>query len=260
MTHSPAPKASADRPVLLRDLEWTDRERALLDAWDAENAAPPPDHDEAFEQRILAAFREIDRKALDELGDDDAATLAQIRSDAEQERACDDRERSERNAAAFREVATRHQAYLRVAALRLAGRRDIVDDLVQETLHRALVHFDHFAPGSNARAWLTRIMTNRYIDWTRRQSLTARATDSLEHEPAVERDPDDGFFGVSDDALWSAVETLDADLRQIVELRYRAKLRYKDIAHKLQLPAGTVATRLMRAHAHLRQRLRRRAA
>jgi RNA polymerase sigma-70 factor (ECF subfamily) len=260
MTHSPAPKAGADRPAIPRELELTDRERALLDAWDAENAAPAPDHDEAFELQVLAAFREIDRQGLDELGDDDAAIRLQIQQDAEQEHRCEDRERSERNAAAFREVAEHHHDHLRMAALRLSGRRDTADDLVQDTMHRALVHFDRFAPGSNARAWLMRIMTNLYLDRVRHGSVTARAAGALEHEPAVEHDPDDGFLGVSDDVLWGAVDMLDADLRRVVELRYRAKLRYKDIARKLQLPAGTVATRLMRAHAQLLQLLRCRAA
>ena len=260
MTYSPASKADAAPHSLARHADWTEREHALLDAWDAENAPPPPDIDAAFERRVLDACLAIDQLALDELDDRDAATLAQIRQEAQAERACDDRERSQRNAAAFREVAERHHDYLRMAALRLSGRRDIADDLVQDTMHRALVHFDQFAPGSNARAWLTRIMTNLNLDRARRLSLTARTADSIEDEPAVERDPDEGFFGVSDDALWTAVETLDADLRQVVELRYRAKLRYKDIARRLQLPTGTVATRLMRAHAQLLQRLRCRAA
>jgi RNA polymerase sigma-70 factor, ECF subfamily len=260
MTYSPASKAGIDPHPVARNAEWTERERALLDAWDAENAPPPPEIDEAFERRVLAACLAVDQLAIDRLDEDEAATLAQIQRDAEHERACDDRERSKRNAGAFCEVAERHHDYLRAAALRLSGRRDLADDLVQETMHRALVHFDQFAPGSNARAWLMRIMTNLHLDQVRRGHSTVRAGDSLEHVPAVERDPEDEFFGVSDDALWRAVETLDADLREVVELRYRAKLRYKDIARKLQLPAGTVATRLMRAHARLLQRLRCRAA
>jgi RNA polymerase sigma-70 factor (ECF subfamily) len=239
---------------------WTDRERALMDAWDAENAPPPPDHDEAFEQRVLQACREIDQLSLDQLGDDDAATLLRIRIEAEEERACAEQECAQRNAAAFREIAVRHGDYLRMAALRLSGRRDLADDLVQETLRRALVHFDDFAPASNARAWLTTIMTNVHRDHIRHRLAGARAAQELENAPAFERDPDDRFLGISDAALWDAVQTLHADLRQVVELRYRAKLSYKEIARKLQLPGGTVATRLMRAHEHLLQRLRRPAA
>jgi RNA polymerase sigma-70 factor (ECF subfamily) len=245
--------------MLSHDADWTDRERALLAAWDAENAPLPPDHDEAFEKRVLAACAEIDRLALDQLGDD-AATQAQIRSEAEEEHACAERECSQRNAAAFRELAVQHDDYLRMAALRLSGRRDVADDLVQETMRRALVHFDHFTPGSNARAWLTTIMTNLHCDLVRHRSIAMRAVQMLENEPAVESDPDDRFLGISEDVLWGAVQTLNADLRQVVELRYRARLSYKEIARKLQLPGGTVATRLMRAHEHLLQRLRRRAA
>jgi len=254
------PKIVDGNPRPPQGAEWTERERALLDAWDVKHAPPPPDHDDAFEQRVLQACREIDELSLDQLGDDDAATLLRIQSDAEEERVWAEQECAQRNAAAFREFAARHGDYLRMAALRLSGRRHLADDLVQETMRRALVHFDHFAPGSNARAWLTTIMTNLHRDHVRHRLAAARAVQELENQPAFERDPDDRFLGTSDAVLWDAVQTLNADLRQVVELRYRAKLSYKEIARRLQLPGGTVATRLMRAHELLLQQLRRSAA
>jgi len=81
------------------------------------------------------------------------------------------------------------------------------------------------------------------------EALAPRVRGYLRSRGSAE--PDDAV-GVSDAVLWQAVQALDPELRTIVELRYREDLSYQAIADRLQLPVGTVGTRLMRAHERLR--------
>lgn len=157
----------------------------------------------------------------------------------------------------FREIARQHEAHLHVVALRLAGHPEIAKDLVQETLARALFHFAEFVQGTNARAWLTTILTRLYLDQRKHEKVVTRAGEALVTLEVVEREIDLTFPHITDDALWAAVESLDPDLRQVVELRYVQQLSYKAIADRLRLRVGTVGTRLMRAHDRLKALLHR---
>ena len=137
--------------------EWTERERALLDAWDDGNS--PVGDEGTFKLRVLDACRGVDALPLHALEAEDEATRLQMVADADAERQCAERESAERNAEPVREIAELHEAYLHAVAFRLSGNREVAKDLVQDTLARALVHFDRFKPGTKPRAWLTTILT-----------------------------------------------------------------------------------------------------
>jgi RNA polymerase sigma-70 factor (ECF subfamily) len=157
----------------------------------------------------------------------------------------------------FCEIARQHEAHLHIVALRLAGHGEIAKDLVQETLARALFHFAEFAQGTNARAWLTTILTRLYLDQRKHEKVVSKAGEALVTLEVVESNIDLTIPHVTDDALWTAVESLEPDLRQVVELRYMQQLSYKEIADRLRLRVGTVGTRLMRAHERLKALLHR---
>ena len=237
--------------------EWTERERALLEAWDDGNA--PVGDDDAFKLRVLGACRGVDALPLHALEAEDQATRSRMVADADAEHQCAERESAERNAA-VREIAELHEGYLHAVALRLSGNREIAKDLVQDTLARALVHFDRFKPGTKPRAWLTTILTHLYLDHVKHEKVATRAVHELATQDAIERDLDRGFLSIPHETLWGAVEALDAELRPVVELRYRQQWSYREIASELGLPVGTVGTRLMRAYDRLWQSLRLRAA
>lgn len=158
----------------------------------------------------------------------------------------------------FREIVQAHEAYLHAVAVRLSGDRELAKDLVQETLARALLHFNQFQPGTNIRAWLTTILSRLFLDQLKHEKVITKAGQQLVTLEVVVRDIDMTIPGVSDAALWEAVEALESDLRTIVELRYVQQLSYKEIADRLQLRVGTVGTRLMRAHEQLKQLLEQR--
>jgi RNA polymerase sigma-70 factor (ECF subfamily) len=153
----------------------------------------------------------------------------------------------------FADIAARHWEHLERVALRLTGSAAAADDLVQETLERALNHFDRFRQGSNARTWLSTILTHLFLDQCKHAKVVARAACEL----TIEDTADDDLLieQITDEELWAAVRALDPELREVVELCYLRGMKYREIAARLGVPVGTIGTRLLRARELLRQRL-----
>ena len=175
---------------------------------------------------------------------------------------------------AFCREALPHLHELRTAARRFAGaRRDIADDLVQETFLRALAASDRYRPGSNARAWLYAILTNAARSAFRRERRDSRLRERYAIEPSVpreaatqpprslrivaatsssrQRDPSSGATV----SLRALVAELPPEFRAVVELVDLEGLSYKAVAARLGCPVGTVMSRLHRARRRLRDRL-----
>jgi RNA polymerase sigma-70 factor, ECF subfamily len=142
------------------------------------------------------------------------------------------------------------------------------EDLVQETFLKALRGFDSFEPGSNFKAWIFRILRNTYL--TSRSGLQARRTVSLEEElqetesgaglypeGAIDRlTPELDLIRLSDRAaLQSAMKQLPPPLLEVVLLCDVEEMKYKEIATVLDIPIGTVMSRIARARASLRKLL-----
>ena len=137
---------------------------------------------------------------------------------------------------------------LRRFAISLCKSRDVADDLVQETCEKALANRGGYQPGTRMDAWLFRIMRNAWIDRTRRQRTEG-----------VKTDIDDAHFLVGQDgaAVTEARITLDEtaraiaalpdDQREVLMLVSVEALSYKEAADILEVPIGTVMSRLARA-------------
>ena len=150
-----------------------------------------------------------------------------------------------------------HQAEMYGVAMRICRDPDTAKDLVQETLLRAMCAWDSFQPGSNLRAWLFRILTNAFINGYRKRRrhqrfATERPGDALAalygRDQDCTDDLEDEVFGEElCDEVKTALGRLGPEYRDVVE---RADLRgekYKDIADALEVPIGTVMSRLFRA-------------
>jgi RNA polymerase sigma-70 factor (ECF subfamily) len=140
------------------------------------------------------------------------------------------------------------------------------EDLVQETFLKALRGFDSFEPGSNFKAWIFRILRNTYL--TSRSGLRAQRTVSLDEqldeegefgppaypEAAIDRaTPEINLIRSVDRAtLHSAMEKLSPPLLEVILLCDVEEMKYKEIAAVLELPIGTVMSRIARARAALR--------
>ena len=143
----------------------------------------------------------------------------------------------------------------------LTGDRGDAEDLVQETYAKALKGFASFAEGTNLRAWMFRILRNAFLN--SRAGLSARTTGYLEDE---EIRPEDSVAdevtpemillrSESRDAVFAALESLPVGHREIILLCDVDEMSYRDIAQVLDVPMGTVMSRLSRARAGLRQAL-----
>lgn len=134
------------------------------------------------------------------------------------------------------------------------------EDLVQETYLKALRGFSTFQPGTNFKAWIFRILRNTWL--TSRTGLAARHTVSLEEEldhpeSAIDHQtPELHLLRLSDQAaLHAAMEKLSPPLLEVILLCDVEELKYKEIAAVLDVPIGTVMSRIARARATLRDSL-----
>ena len=123
------------------------------------------------------------------------------------------------------------------------------DDLVQETFVRAYLARSRFRPGSNGRAWLHRILEHAAISELRREGSRRRLEASYQIDGPLAPDEEPAQ---SIDPLKSALERLGEKERAVVELRFYAGLRYREIAALKGIPIGTVMSRLHRAQRKLR--------
>lgn len=150
---------------------------------------------------------------------------------------------------------------LYAAGLRLTRNPDDAHDLVQETLLRAMVAWGRFEEGTNVRAWLYRILTNSFINIYRKRRRHQRfATERpADTHLAVYGTPEDCVADPSTaltadtlcDEVKAALEGLGPDYREVVERADLSGERYKDIADALDVPIGTVMSRLFRARRQL---------
>jgi len=155
---------------------------------------------------------------------------------------------------------------LYASALRYTKNPGDAEDLVQETMLRALAAWKRFIPGSNCRAWLFRILTNSFINNYRRRRRHRKFAHETGDDCVVALygndlrrsvDPEKDMFGHTlSDEVTSALDSLGEDYRRVVELADLQGIRYREIAETLDVPIGTVMSRLFRARRQLEDLLR----
>jgi RNA polymerase sigma-70 factor, ECF subfamily len=151
-------------------------------------------------------------------------------------------------------------------ARRLVPSREEAEDLVQETYARAFRSWRSYTPGTNMRAWLLRILTNLNVDRGRRVQRTppmqpleesdyylanklasSAGEEALEQDQVVER--------LSQDSVVHALAEIPPQFRDVVVLVDIGDFTYADAAEILDIPMGTVMSRLHRGRRALKQRL-----
>jgi RNA polymerase sigma-70 factor (ECF subfamily) len=176
--------------------------------------------------------------------------------------------RSDRTRAEFEALVAPWLDTLYAGALRLTRNERDAEDLVQDTVMRAYRFFDKFEKGTNFRAWLFKILTNTFINGYRRQVKERSLGDESERQ-SVEaqffsadttdqaQNPEDYLLQrvMSEDVL-AAIDTLPVDFRMVVILADLQEFSYKEIADILDVPVGTVMSRLFRGRRQLEKVLR----
>lgn len=159
----------------------------------------------------------------------------------------------------FEAEAVPHLSVLKRLALHLAHNQAEAEDLVQETFAQALKSFDRYEAGTNCRAWLCKIMFHKRSQWIRTNRRYAgnfeSAAEQLAAPPAAVL-PEE-FMS---EKLSLALSELPLKNRQIVWLSEVEEFTYREIAERLDIPIGTVMSRLHRGRQMLRESFNRHAA
>jgi RNA polymerase sigma-70 factor (ECF subfamily) len=153
-------------------------------------------------------------------------------------------------------------------ARRMVPSREEAEDLVQQTYERAFRSWRQYTPGTNLRAWLLRILTNLNIDRGRRVQRTPQTT-TLDGElgdyflynklesttPEENPDEDRVLERLSQDTIVDALADVPHDFRDVIVLVDIGEFSYADAAQILDIPIGTVMSRLHRGRRILKKNL-----
>jgi RNA polymerase sigma-70 factor (ECF subfamily) len=164
--------------------------------------------------------------------------------------------------ARFEQEMLPHLDALYRVALRLTRSEADADDLVQETMLKAFRGYDGFTPDTNAKGWLLTILRHAFINEYRRRVRRPETMD-LDTAEAVAAfpegrppDPEERFFdAIVDEAVLKAVDELPEAFREAVVLSDVEGLNYQETAQVLEVPVGTVKSRLFRGRRLLKARL-----
>ncbi len=165
----------------------------------------------------------------------------------------------------FEKEAIPHMKILFNYALRMSGDQLEADDLVQDTYMRAFRFFHKFERGTNCKAWLFRIMKNCYINKYRKNKKEPSKVDYEDVQNFYDSirddvvDPNDlehkVFSNLLDDEMMNALNSLQDDYKTVVILCDLEGLSYEEIAEFLDVPIGTVRSRLHRGRKILQKKL-----
>jgi RNA polymerase sigma factor (sigma-70 family) len=148
---------------------------------------------------------------------------------------------------------------------RLTLDRDDAKDLVQDTYFKAFRFIESFQKGTNAKAWLFRILKNSFINDYRKKTKEPGKVDYQEVESYYNSDdvnrqitPDlrvDSLKDMIGDEISNALNALDVDFRTVIILCDLEGFKYEEMAKILDIPIGTVRSRLHRARQLLKEKL-----
>ena len=168
--------------------------------------------------------------------------------------------------ARFAELAMEHMDSLYAGAMRMTRKPADAEDLVQETYLKAYRGYGGFQEGTNLKAWLYRILTNTFINRYRAKKRRPEETefDDVEDfylyrrlggidEARISKSAEDSLFEMfTDDEVKKALEDLPEQFRMAVLLADVEGFSYKEIAEILEIPIGTVMSRLHRGRRGLK--------
>ena len=166
----------------------------------------------------------------------------------------------------FEELYAEHEGSLRGIAHRLTKNEADADDLFQESIFRAYRSFDLFEHGTNFGAWVHIIMRNSFFTARRKSNLrpallevgAMEAASSAVEQSAEEAASRNEVAGPEDqigEDFLNAISRLPERYRRVLELRDVYGLKYREVAEQVEIPVGTVMSRLSRGRDMVRQLL-----
>jgi len=159
----------------------------------------------------------------------------------------------------FNTLLVQHQDSLRQHALLFTKNLEDANDLVQETLLKAILYYRRFREGTNLKGWLYTIMKNIFINQYRRtrksRGFMVQSEDTINCRQLVFsscRNDGENLFIMED--ISEALSELSGDYRKPFNMFYRG-FKYHEIADSLQIPIGTVKTRIHLARKQMKDTL-----
>ncbi len=150
-------------------------------------------------------------------------------------------------------------------ALKLTGNENDAEDLVQDTIVKAFRFFSSYEKGTNAKGWLFRIMKNSYINSYRKSARQPPSVDYDEIEPYYETirseqsnttDLESNMYGeMMGDNISAALSKLPEDFRTVVLLCDVEGFSYEEVSNMMDVPIGTIRSRLHRGRGLLKVEL-----
>lgn len=155
--------------------------------------------------------------------------------------------------AEFNRLVADHGPVIYRTAYRAVGDAHEAEDLAQETFRSAWKSRESFRPGNGDRAWLVSILRRRVVDhWRRPKAPIAMSSDVMPEKGCDGIDPLRNDFT---DEMQQALNRLSDDLRETLLLVVVAELTHQEAADELEVPLGTVLSRVNRARKQLREAL-----
>lgn len=146
--------------------------------------------------------------------------------------------------------------YLYMIAYKYTKESVMADDLVQETVYKALKNMDKFKKGTNLKAWLSTILRNNFINEYRKKSKYFNTDNIVSFVGNKEkyRGSNNGYIMMQVEFINQAIDELPMSLKEPFMLCYEG-FSYTEISEKLELPLGTVKSRIFHARTKLKEKL-----
>ncbi len=157
----------------------------------------------------------------------------------------------------FEAEALPHLDALFGTAIRLTGNRSEAEDLLQEVYLQAWKSFHRYEKGTNCRAWLFAILSNKLRHYRRKKATQKVFTLDSDKSDLLESTPDEPLVpaAIEDEQILTALEKVPHDYREAVLLADVQNFSYKEIAEITESPIGTVMSRISRGRKMLRKQL-----
>ncbi len=164
------------------------------------------------------------------------------------------------NALDFSSNIYQYDSVLRPYAHNLTKSREESEDLIQDTFYRAIANQDKFVEGTNIKAWLFTIMKNIFINNYRKNSKRLIIHDNTENGTLLENASkqsarNDGDRTFMRENIRKAIEGVSKDFTEPF-MMYFEGFKYQEIAERLELPLGTVKSRIFFARKEIQNRLK----
>jgi len=148
---------------------------------------------------------------------------------------------------------------LRPFAYNLVKNKEETEDLIQDTFYRALANKDKFMEGTNIKAWLFTIMKNIFINNYRKKQKSNVVTDSSENQYLLNSSKktmsNEGERVFMREIIEKAIDGVSLDFTEPFMMYYKG-YKYQEIAEQLELPLGTVKSRIFLARKEIQLRLK----